>query len=153
MPHCSHTWCPGIASLADFAPDGFRLTNPRYTEENFRVGLDLADEVQAGAADAGATPAQVAPAWLLTRSEQLAVIPGTKRAERVEENGAADRVVFDDDRLARLDALAPAAGRRPPLRRGRSLRHQPVGRRSGREGWGVAQPGLTGWLPDPSGGR
>ncbi|PJJ63294.1 aldo/keto reductase [Compostimonas suwonensis] len=99
-------------SLADFAADDFRLTNPRFTEENFRTNLALVDEVEAIATDADATPAQVALAWLLTRSEHLAVIPGTKRVERVEENTAADQVQLTAEQLARVDALRPAVGDR-----------------------------------------
>lgn len=99
-------------SLQDFAPDDFRLTNPRFTEENFQTNLALVDEVAAIARDAGATPAQVALAWLLSRSEHLAVIPGTKRVHRVEENSAADAIELSPEQLARLGALRPAAGER-----------------------------------------
>ena len=61
---------------------------------------------------AGATPAQVALAWLLTRGEDIAVIPGTKRVERHEENARADTVTLDAETLRRLDELAPAVGDR-----------------------------------------
>ncbi|MFZ4896519.1 aldo/keto reductase [Plantibacter sp. Mn2098] len=101
-----------IRSLADFAPDDFRLTNPRFSEENFQANLALVHEVESIAADAGATPAQIALAWLLTRYENLAVIPGTKRVERVEENAAADSVELSAEQLARLNNLIPAVGER-----------------------------------------
>jgi len=50
------------------------------------------DEVEAVATEAGATPAQVALAWLLAQGEDIAPIPGTRRVARVEEDTAADRL-------------------------------------------------------------
>jgi aryl-alcohol dehydrogenase-like predicted oxidoreductase len=99
-----------IRSESDFGPDDFRATNPRFTGENFQRNLALADEVQAIAAEAGATPAQVAIAWLLAKGDDIAPIPGTKRVSRVEENVAADGLVLTAEQLAKLDALPPAAG-------------------------------------------
>ncbi|MDD7919085.1 aldo/keto reductase [Actinomycetospora callitridis] len=99
-----------IRSIEDFADDDFRKDNPRFVGEAFRRNLALADEVQAVATEAGATPAQVALAWLLSRGSDIAPIPGTKRVGRVEENAAADGVELTDDQLRRLDALPPAEG-------------------------------------------
>jgi aldo/keto reductase family protein len=48
----------------------------------------VADEVKAVADEVGATPAQVAIAWLLTKGNDIAPIPGTKRVVRLEENVA-----------------------------------------------------------------
>ncbi|KAA0935062.1 aldo/keto reductase [Streptomyces apricus] len=99
-----------IRSTDQFDPTDFRADNPRFTEENFRHNLRLADEVAAVAAQVGATPAQVALAWLLARGDDIAPIPGTKRVARVEENSAADAVRLSDEQLARLTGLPPAAG-------------------------------------------
>ncbi|WP_328306246.1 aldo/keto reductase [Actinomycetospora sp. NBC_00405] len=99
-----------IRSIEDFADDDFRKDNPRFVGEAFRRNLALADEVQAVATEAGATPAQVALAWLLSRGSDIAPIPGTKRVGRVEENAAADGVELTDEQLRRLDALPPAEG-------------------------------------------
>ena len=88
----------------------FRKNNPRFTGDNFTANLRLADQVKAIADEAGATPAQVALAWLLTRGDDIVPIPGTKRVARVEENLAADTLVLTDAQLATLDALAPAEG-------------------------------------------
>jgi aryl-alcohol dehydrogenase-like predicted oxidoreductase len=68
--------------------------------------------VQNIAADAGATPAQVALAWLLARGTDIPPIPGTRRVARVGENTAADSVVLTADQLQRLNALTPATGAR-----------------------------------------
>jgi aryl-alcohol dehydrogenase-like predicted oxidoreductase len=99
-----------IRSTDQFDSDDFRATNPRFTGENFERNLAIADEVQTVATDVGATPAQVAIAWLLTKGDDIAPIPGTKRVARVEENVAADAVVLTEKQIARLDALTPAAG-------------------------------------------
>ncbi|MFE4683745.1 aldo/keto reductase, partial [Streptomyces sp. NPDC056721] len=72
--------------------------------------LRLADEVKEVAAEAGATPAQVAIAWLLAQGDNIAPIPGTKRVTRLEENAAADALQLTPTQLDRLTNLPPAAG-------------------------------------------
>ena len=62
-------------------------------------------------AEAGATPAQVALAWLLAQGADLAPIPGTKRVTRVEENTAANRVELSSGR-----SNGSATSRRRPIR-------------------------------------
>ena len=99
-----------IRSTEQFDATDFRATNPRFTGENFERNLRIADEVQAVAADAGATPAQIALAWLLAKGDDIVPIPGTKRVARVEENVAAVDVVLTDEQFERLEHLAPASG-------------------------------------------
>ena len=101
-----------IRSVDDFADDDWRRTNPRFTGANFTRNLALVDEVTAIGAEIGATPAQTALAWLLTRGDDIAPIPGTRRVARVEENTAADGIELTAGQLARLDALEPASGDR-----------------------------------------
>lgn len=101
-----------IRSVDDFPDDDWRKTNPRFTGENFTRNLAIVDEVQAIGAEIGATPAQTALAWLLTRGADIAPIPGTRRVARVEENTAADGVELTAAQLERLDTLTPAAGAR-----------------------------------------
>ena len=101
-----------IRSVEDFADDDWRKTNPRFTGENFVRNLAIVDEVRAIGAEIGATPAQTALAWLLTRGNDIAPIPGTRRVARVEENTAADNVVLTSAQIDRLNNLAPAAGDR-----------------------------------------
>jgi aryl-alcohol dehydrogenase-like predicted oxidoreductase len=81
-----------IRSPEQLSDDDWRKTNPRFTGENFHRNLRIVDEVQAVAREVGATPAQIALAWLLAQGEDIAPIPGTKRVARVEENTAADRI-------------------------------------------------------------
>jgi aryl-alcohol dehydrogenase-like predicted oxidoreductase len=101
-----------IRSPAQLSDDDWRKTNPRFIGENFQRNLRIVDEVQAVAVDAGATPAQIALAWLLAQGDDIAPIPGTKRVARVEENTAADRVMLSAKQLQRLSNLAPTAGER-----------------------------------------
>jgi aryl-alcohol dehydrogenase-like predicted oxidoreductase len=89
-----------------------RKNNPRFTEGNFETNLRIVDEVEAIASEAGATPAQVALAWLLAQGDDIAPIPGTKRVSRVEENSAADSVELSVEQIERLNDLAPASGER-----------------------------------------
>ena len=99
-----------IRSTEQFDSDDFRATNPRFTGQNFQRNLRLADEVRAVASEAGATPAQVAIAWLLTKGDDIAPIPGTKRVARLEENIAADALELTAEQIGKLDELTPAAG-------------------------------------------
>ncbi len=99
-----------IRSTDQFDEDDFRRDNPRFTGENFQRNLAIADEVQALAIEVGATPAQVALAWLLAQGDDIAPIPGTKRAARVEENTAADGITLTGEQIDKLGSLPPAAG-------------------------------------------
>jgi len=101
-----------MRSPEELSDDDWRKNNPRFTPENFRRNLRIVDEVKAVAADAGATPAQVALAWLLAQGDDIAPIPGTKRVTRVEENAAADGVELSAKQLERLNKLTPAIGAR-----------------------------------------
>ena len=101
-----------IRSLEQLSDDDWRKTNPRFVGENFQRNLRIVDEVEAVAAAAGATPAQVALAWLLAQGDDIAPIPGTKRVARVEENSAADSLVLSAAQIERLNNLTPAAGER-----------------------------------------
>jgi aryl-alcohol dehydrogenase-like predicted oxidoreductase len=94
------------------AEGDFRASNPRFREGNFESNLRILDEVEAVAGEIGATPAQVALAWLLAQGDDIAPIPGTKRVERLEENAAADRLVLSTEQLERLSSIGPAAGDR-----------------------------------------
>ena len=146
-----------IRSVDDFADDDWRKTNPRFTGENFRRNLAIVDEVRAIGAEIGATPAQTALAWLLTRGDDIAPIPGTRRVARVEENTAADAIELTADQLDRLDNLEPAAGERhddanmaidrplKPARWSPPRRRRPPGRSSA-PAYGT-RTGWNGWVP------
>ena len=101
-----------IRSTDSLDASDFRRTNPRFEGENLQANLRIVDEVEAVAADAGATAAQVALAWVLAQGQHLAPIPGTKRVQHLEENVAADGITLTPAHLERLSAIAPAAGDR-----------------------------------------
>jgi aryl-alcohol dehydrogenase-like predicted oxidoreductase len=91
----------------------FRRHGPRFTGENLRQNLKLAEDVKAMAAELGITPGQLALAWVLARGEQIVPIPGTKRVGYLEENLAAAEVSLDQDKVREIaEALPPAAGDR-----------------------------------------
>ena len=71
-------------------------------------------EVEAVAAEVGATAAQVALAWLLAQGDDIVPIPGTRRVARLEENVGATELTLSADQLARLGAIRPPAGDRYP---------------------------------------
>lgn len=82
-----------------------------------RVDPNTPIEVKQLAADLGCTPAQLALAWVLSRSSSIVPIPGTKRRRNLEENVAAADVVLTSDALDALEAIFPAgaaAGLRYP---------------------------------------
>ncbi len=102
-----------ISSVADLsAPWDFRRNMPRFAEGAFDANLAVAQVVASVGGEAGATPAQVALAWLRQRAETLGVasvpIPGTRRAARVDENAASLTVELTGDQVAKLEAAGAA---------------------------------------------
>lgn len=101
-----------IRSLDVLDDADFRRSNPRFADGALEANLAIVDTVEKVAADAGATPAQVALAWLLAQGEHIAPIPGTRRLARVEENIGAVDLVLSADQLATLDTVATPVGDR-----------------------------------------
>jgi aryl-alcohol dehydrogenase-like predicted oxidoreductase len=97
-----------IRSAADLSSTDFRRNMPRYAEGALDANLAVVEVVKAVAAQQGATPAQVALAWLRYRANALGVasvpIPGTRRATRVEENLGSLSVTLTPEQLDALDA-------------------------------------------------
>lgn len=94
-------------SIDDLEPNDWRRQNPRFQGENFQKNLDVVAQVRALAHAGGCTPAQLALAWLLAQGDDIVPIPGSTRAERVEENAGAISVQLSPVDLASLAALAP----------------------------------------------
>jgi aryl-alcohol dehydrogenase-like predicted oxidoreductase len=92
-----------IRSLDDLAEDDWRRSNPRFQGEAFAANLRLADRVADLAEGIGATPAQVALAWVLTKGDDFVPIPGTKSPARIEENAAAADLELTPAQLTELD--------------------------------------------------
>jgi aryl-alcohol dehydrogenase-like predicted oxidoreductase len=99
----------------DFEKGDFRANHPRFQGENFERNLALVERVRELAEEKGATPGQLALAWVLHQGRDIAPIPGTKRVRYLEENAGALEIDLTDDDVARLGEAAPvgvAAGDR-----------------------------------------
>jgi aryl-alcohol dehydrogenase-like predicted oxidoreductase len=101
----------GVTGKDDLGERDFRLGQPRFQGENLDRNLALVDEVRAVAEARGATPAQVALAWLLAQGDDVVPIPGTKRSSRLDENLGALDVALTPDEVARLESIVPAGDR------------------------------------------
>jgi hypothetical protein len=82
-----------------------RRQMPRFEPANYAANLVLYRAFAAVATEVGATPAQLALAWLLARDPAIIPIPGTTRIAHLEQNAAADSITLPGDVMARLDAL------------------------------------------------
>jgi aryl-alcohol dehydrogenase-like predicted oxidoreductase len=79
-----------IDEKTTFDSNDFRNTVPRFTPENRRANQAIVDVLSRIGERKGATPAQIALAWLLAQKPWIVPIPGTRKIERLEENiGAA----------------------------------------------------------------
>ena len=98
----------GTARRAEQYPEGdYRRGDPRFQGANFDANMSAASVVQAMARRRGATPSQVALAWLLHKGEDIVPIPGTKRRRYLEENLAAASLALGPGELAELDRALP----------------------------------------------
>ncbi|HEX2061874.1 MAG TPA: aldo/keto reductase, partial [Thermoanaerobaculia bacterium] len=104
----------GNVKRAEEYPEGdYRRGDPRFQGENFDKNMRAASVVREIASAYGATPAQIALAWLLQKGDDVVPIPGTKRRTYLEENAAATEITLGRDDVARLDdALSNVAGPR-----------------------------------------
>ena len=104
-----------LKSLADI--DGRRAAHPRFQEANFDTNRALVLKIEEIAAEKGCTPAQVTLAWLLAQGPDVVAIPGTRHADRLDENIGALDVALTADEIDRISAAVPAgaaAGTRYP---------------------------------------
>ena len=108
-----------IPNVDALIPDDRRRDHPRFAPENIARNLPLVEALRAVAGRHGATPAQVAIAWVLARGDDVVAIPGAKQPRWVEENVRAENLTLGSDDLDALaDAFVPgaAAGTRYPER-------------------------------------
>jgi len=96
-----------IRSLEDLGEDDFRKHHPRFQGENFQRNLDLVAAVDEIAAERKVTPGQLALAWVLSRGDDVAPIPGTTRPEHLAENVGATEIELSEDELERLEEAFP----------------------------------------------
>jgi aryl-alcohol dehydrogenase-like predicted oxidoreductase len=86
-----------------FDPTDFRNLVPRFSPEARKANMVLVDLVKAVAERKGATPAQVALAWLLAQKPWIVPIPGTTKLYRLEENLGAVNVELTESDLKQID--------------------------------------------------
>jgi aryl-alcohol dehydrogenase-like predicted oxidoreductase len=97
--------------------DDFRAHGPRFSGENLERNLALVEELRAIAEAKGATVAQIAIAWVLSRGEDIVPLVGARRRERLSEALGALEVELTDEDLTRIEQAIPvgaAAGARYP---------------------------------------
>jgi len=91
-----------------FSSTDIRATIPRFAQDNRKANQALVDLLAATARRTGATPAQIALAWLLARQPWIVPIPGTRRLERLEENIDATHLELTPGDLAEIETAALA---------------------------------------------
>jgi aryl-alcohol dehydrogenase-like predicted oxidoreductase len=104
----------GRFSSPDELDEGdFRRYGPRFTGENLKHNLGIAERIKELAEQRGITPGQLALAWVLHRGQQIVPIPGTKRRSYLEENIGAAEVALSQEEMALItDAVPDAVGDR-----------------------------------------
>jgi aryl-alcohol dehydrogenase-like predicted oxidoreductase len=86
-----------------FDSSDFRTNVPRFAPEALKANLALVDLVKDVAERKGATPAQIALAWLLAQKPWIVPIPGTTKLHRLQENLGALGVRFSENELAEIN--------------------------------------------------
>lgn len=106
-----------ITEETKFDPKDFRNIVPRFTEENRKANQTFVDFLKQFAERKGATPGQIALAWLLAQKPWIVPIPGTTKLHRLEENIGSEAVDLTSDDLREIDIAAkqiPVQGERYP---------------------------------------
>ncbi len=93
-----------ITANTSFGSDDFRSIVPRFSPQALQANQALVELLGAIAADKGATPAQIALAWLLAQKPWIVPIPGTTKQHRLEENLGADVVTMSETDLHRINS-------------------------------------------------
>lgn len=97
-----------VKRAEEYPENDFRRNDPRYQGANFDANMRAAAQVRELARQKGATPGQIALAWLLHKGDDVVPIPGTKRRRYLEENVAAADLRLSADEMHVLDgALSP----------------------------------------------
>ena len=96
-----------VIRAEEYPEDDFRRGDPRLQGAHFDANMRATAVVREMAEQKGATPGQVALAWLLHKGDDIVPIPGTKRRRFLEENVAAAALVIGADEIERLDAALP----------------------------------------------
>jgi aryl-alcohol dehydrogenase-like predicted oxidoreductase len=93
---------------ASLAPHDFRASAPRFTGENLARNLELVETLRAVAQAKGATVAQVAITWVLSRGEDVVALVGARTRDRLTESLGALELDLTGDDLVRIEDAIPA---------------------------------------------
>jgi len=97
-----------VKRAEEYPESDFRHRDPRYQGENFDANVRAATVVHRIATRKGATPGQIALAWLLHQGPDIVPIPGTKQRRHLEDNVGAEHISLTADEIAQLEgALSP----------------------------------------------
>ncbi|MDX6720184.1 MAG: hypothetical protein QOJ63_2438 [Solirubrobacteraceae bacterium] len=97
-----------FASAHELDDSDVRRAMPRFADDAIAHNRALQAQLAALAREKRCTPAQLALAWVLAQGDDVVAIPGTRHAQRVEENAAAAGVQLSPAELARIDDSLPA---------------------------------------------
>jgi len=97
-----------IDEKTQFGADDFRSIVPRFDAQARKANLALVDALRRIASEKGATPAQIALAWILAQRPWMSPIPGTTKRARLEENVGAAEVQLTSDDLAHIEGALSA---------------------------------------------
>ncbi len=95
-----------VNETTKFDRSDFRASVPRFAPDALKANLALVELLRDVAKRKGATPAQIALAWLLAQKPWIVPIPGTTKVHRLEENLAAADVELTAADLAAIDSAA-----------------------------------------------
>ena len=92
-----------IDESTTYASSDIRSRNPRFAPEAIKANRVVIDVLERIGAEKGATPAQIALAWLLAQKPWIVPIPGSRKLERLDENNGAVNVQLTPDDLGAID--------------------------------------------------
>jgi len=95
----------GVRDASKLLDGDFRRSMPRFQGEAFEANLELFEEFEVLAAEAGCTPAQLCLAWLLQKDPIIVPIPGTANPDHMREDAAAADVRLSKEIMRRVDEL------------------------------------------------
>ena len=100
----------GSLNTTSVAESPFRANDPRFNGSSLTANMRQVDALASFAQSRSMTVAQLALAWLLAQGNDVVPIPGTRNAQRAQENAAAMRYHLEAKDLAALESVVPANG-------------------------------------------
>ena len=100
----------GSLNTTSVAESPFRANDPRFNGSSLTANMRQVDALASFAQSRSMTVAQLALAWLLAQGNDVVPIPGTRNAQRAQENAAAMRYHLEAEDLAALESVVPANG-------------------------------------------